>query len=1063
MSVLNPSAHRILCCLTLVTAFLVLSSLGHAQVMNSDYKRDPNAKPEFRAAMTHVRMTPLDMLAIEHEDAVIAAEGLAPRYAVPYPVSMTPSDTGVWTDLPNGRRRWTLELSCDNAQSMNLGFTRYVMPDRGELLFRSADGTFSIRPFTSRDNASHGELWTPPINTNHVVVEVILPAELVPALDLTLGSINVGYRRFGEIAESVDPRSGSCNVDVACSTADPWESEVNSVAVISTGGSTFCTGFMVNNTAQDLKPYFMTANHCGIGSGNAASLVVFWNYQNSTCRGIPGGGGVGDGTLTDFQTGSFFRAAASVSDFTLVELDEMPNPDWQVSYAGWDRQGLNPPSGACIHHPSTDEKRITLYDIAVRPDRPTHGSSWGCSDFPGPGDNTHIKVYWSLGVTEPGSSGSPLFDNNHRVIGQLHGGASACGQTGDNLSDCYGRISRSWTGNGTSSTRLSDWLDPANTGALFVDTISGLGMGVTPAGPTLHLGAVGGPFTNPTVVYTLSNPSPSPINYSVALTASFGILINGGTSPVNGTLAALGGTADITVTLGAAINALGAGTYDETIDFTDTTNNRTLPRLHTVEVGTTAFTTAPANGLAAGGPVGGPFTATQAYTLTSTRPTPVDVQITVDQPWISINGGAGPVNLTLTGIGDTENVTIGYSAAANALSAGLYTGSVTFTNASGGDGTTASPVSLDVGRYSYSATDVPIAISDNTTITSTILVPDNYCIADVDVQVSITHTYIGDLTVDLTSPQGTTVRLHNRSGGSADDINRLYDDGVTNPDGPGLLADFAGTQVQGVWTLTVRDNASADIGSLNNWTLKIASTGSTNCPSRELVHDFPLTTNPGWSVQGQWAYGVPLGSGGDPSSGYTGSNVYGYNLTGQYPNSMATVQYLTTGAIDCADLTGTQLRFRRWLGIESSSYDHASIQVSNNGTTWTTIYDHAGASFSDTSWQLMSYNISAIADGQSTVYVRWGMGPTDSSVTYCGWNIDDVQFWAFVPDPCDGIALADTNFDDAIDGLDVESFTRILINPGAATSDEQCAADMDGNGDVGMPDVALFVGELLGS
>lgn len=1047
-----------ICCLAII-ALLLPAASSFAQVMNQDYKRDPNRKPE---AMRQVQMAQIDLAAINQEDDLRAVQGLPPRFAIPNAVQVTPENAGVWSNMPDGRRRWTLDINCENARSMNLGFTRFVMPEGGELVFRAADAQMAVRPFTAADNASHGQLWTPPLNTNHVVVEVTLLAEQVPALDLILGSINVGYREFGEVAAEAGagPRSGSCNVDVACTVADPWEAEINSVAVISTGGSTFCTGFMVNNTAQDLKPYFMTANHCGISSGNAASLVVFWNFQNSVCRGTPGGGGTGDGTLSDFQTGSFFRAASSTSDFTLVELDEAPNPDWQVSFAGWDRQGLNPPSGACIHHPDTDEKRITFYDATSI--RPTHGSSWPCTAFPGPGDNTHITAYWSLGVTEPGSSGSPLFDNNHRVIGQLHGGPSSCSATGENRSDCYGRISRSWTGGGTNSTRLSNWLDTGNTGAMFVDTISGAGLSVAPAGPTLHLGPVGGPFTNPTIVYTLSNPSPSPINYTVSLTSNFGILLNGGTSPLAGSLPALGGSANVTVTLGAAINSLGAGIYNETIEFTDTTNSRILPRLHTVEIGTTDFGTTPANGLSAGGPVGGPFAATQAYTITSTRPTPVTVQVAANQPWISLNGGAGPLNIVLNGTGDSQVVTVGYSAAANALGAGIYNGSVSFTNASGGSGTTSRTVMLDVGRYSYTATGLPAPITDNNTTTRTITVNDNYCIADVDVQIDITHTYIGDLTIDLISPTGVTVRLHNRTGGSADDIHKLYNDGVTNPDGPGTLSDFAGTQVQGVWTLNVRDNASQDIGTLDNWVLKIASTGSGNCPVRELVHDYPLTTNPGWSVQDQWAYGAPTGSGGDPTSGFTGPNVYGYNLAGQYPNNMTTPQYLTTTAINCAGLTGTQLRFRRWLGVESSTYDHASIQVSNNGTTWTTIYDHAGGSFSDTSWQLLSYNISAVADGQSTVFIRWGMGPTDGSVTYCGWNVDDVQIWAFVPDPCKGVLVADMNADTLIDGRDVQKFVNTLMNPGSATQQELCAADVSADANVDMADLDPFVSAVLG-
>jgi len=157
-----------------------------------------------------------------------------------------------------------------------------------------------------------------------------------------------------------------------------------------------------------------------------------------------------------------------------------------------------------------------------------------------------------------------------------------------------------------------------------------------------------------------------------------------------------------------------------------------------------------------------------------------------------------------------------------------------------------------------------------------------------------------------------------------------------------------------------------------------------------------LTSNPNWTTQGQWAFGKPTGGGGsngnDPTSGFTGANIYGYNLSGDYANNM-TVQYLTTQALDCSTLDQTELRFRRRLGVESAQYDHANIQVSNNGTSWTTVYNHTGGSFYDASWLLQTYDISAVADGQSTVFIRWGMGATDSSVTYPGWNIDDIEIW----------------------------------------------------------------------
>ncbi|MBN1551911.1 hypothetical protein JW979_10595 [bacterium] len=159
-----------------------------------------------------------------------------------------------------------------------------------------------------------------------------------------------------------------------------------------------------------------------------------------------------------------------------------------------------------------------------------------------------------------------------------------------------------------------------------------------------------------------------------------------------------------------------------------------------------------------------------------------------------------------------------------------------------------------------------------------------------------------------------------------------------------------------------------------------------------------LDTNPGWTTEGQWQWGIPQGNDGDPSSGYTGSNVYGYNLAGDYANSMPET-YLISESIDCSGLSGVEVRYMRWLGVESSSYDHAAFEVSNNGTNWQTIWEHSGGSFTDTSWQPQSFDISSYADGESTVYLRWVMGPTDYSVTYCGWNLDDIEIWAESSEP----------------------------------------------------------------
>lgn len=224
-----------------------------------------------------------------------------------------------------------------------------------------------------------------------------------------------------------------------------------------------------------------------------------------------------------------------------------------------------------------------------------------------------------------------------------------------------------------------------------------------------------------------------------------------------------------------------------------------------------------------------------------------------------------------------------------------------------------------------------------------------------------------------------------------------------------------------------------------------------------VVHSFLVDdTNPGWTTQGQWAFGTPTGGGGsagggsgspDPSAGFTGSNVYGFNLAGNYPNNMSPRQYVTSGAIDCSALSNVSVEFQRWLGVESATYDHATFEVSNNGSTWSMVWQNPSVSMNPNSaWTAVSHDLSAVADGQPTVYLRWGMGTTDSSVVYCGWNFDDVVVKALVPaPPCAG----DANFDGVVD---FEDINQILANWGLAPA-AQSEGDANADGHVDFDDV----------
>lgn len=157
-----------------------------------------------------------------------------------------------------------------------------------------------------------------------------------------------------------------------------------------------------------------------------------------------------------------------------------------------------------------------------------------------------------------------------------------------------------------------------------------------------------------------------------------------------------------------------------------------------------------------------------------------------------------------------------------------------------------------------------------------------------------------------------------------------------------------------------------------------------------VIASFPLNTDPGWARTGQWQFGTPTGQAGDPTSGKTGSFVFGYNLNGAYPNNLG-LQTLTTNAINCSNYSTVVLRFWRWLGIEAFALDNASVMVSTDGVNFQSVWFHTGGSFQDNAWVEQVFDITSIAAGQSTVYVRWIMGTTDSSVTFGGWNIDDIS------------------------------------------------------------------------
>jgi C1A family cysteine protease len=226
-----------------------------------------------------------------------------------------------------------------------------------------------------------------------------------------------------------------------------------------------------------------------------------------------------------------------------------------------------------------------------------------------------------------------------------------------------------------------------------------------------------------------------------------------------------------------------------------------------------------------------------------------------------------------------------------------------------------------------------------------------------------------------------------------------------------LLGDTSGTlevDVPVAVTLVVNDDAAALEPGVHRARV-VFETGSEYVGSvfrdvtlsvgdRLVRYQWPLEEDPGWSTEGQWAFGQPTGGGGqfgspDPTSGYTGDFVYGYNLGGDYPGGMPE-EHLTAGPIDCTGFVLTRLSFWRWLGVEVPRYDEALVSVSVDSQNWTVVWSNENE-VTDSAWTPVDLDISAVADGEETVFIRWTMGETDLTSHYCGWNIDDIEVSAY--------------------------------------------------------------------
>lgn len=387
---------------------------------------------------------------LREQDAAATPNRRPPRIAENIAVTLDMEHAGVWSTLPSGEQVWRLHIAAPDATALMLYYSNFYIPHGGKLFIYNEDKTHLLGAYTHATHPKQGAFATEFVAGDACILEYVASTESneTPYIDIE----EVGYGYTGqELRATGWGTSDNCMVDVNCEEGELWQQEKKGVCRIITkaqGVSLLCSGSLVNNSALDLKPYILTAHHCrraGYTDDALASdsdldqWVFYFHYEKSECNSDEEEDPYATNTITGCDVIVDLPLEES-SDGMLLLLDYDIPHDYDVYYNGWDRTEAAPESGVCLHHPNGDAMKISTYTEPAESYTFEDDYNLGATD-----------AYWNVvfaetinghSVTAGGSSGSPLFNENHLIVGTLTGGNSYCSvPEGTNV---YGKFSSHW-------------------------------------------------------------------------------------------------------------------------------------------------------------------------------------------------------------------------------------------------------------------------------------------------------------------------------------------------------------------------------------------------------------------------------------------------------------------------------------------------------------------------------------------------------------------------------------------------------------------------------------------
>ncbi|NWJ51652.1 MAG: T9SS type A sorting domain-containing protein [Bacteroidetes bacterium] len=406
-----------------------------------------------------------DLVQLNSEDLLNSTKQNPYRVAVAIPSIFNIMEKAQPFNVTNGKI-WRLQLRAKGAKALSVSFQKFYIPGNGKLFMYDTFLKKKIGAFTAANNREDGTMSFELLLGESIILEYFQPKNEVELPQLITSELAYVYRSPG-----YDPAvtlkdfgdAGSCEINVNCTEGKPYNDQKKGVVRIlikSNRNYFWCTGSVMMNTNRDFKPYILTAAHCRENAPltDFNQWIFYFNYESADCNN-PLTEPVSK-TMTGASLVGISGSTIDQSDFMLVQLNQDIPIDYNAYYFGWSKALTGSTGDVGIHHPEGDIKKISFVK-----DAPV-----SVTTYAGSPDNNgkYWEVLWrsstsGYGVTEPGSSGSPLINSDRQVIGTLAGGGSDCNNLTEK--DYYGKVSAHWTSNGsTPATQLGPWLDPRSTG-----------------------------------------------------------------------------------------------------------------------------------------------------------------------------------------------------------------------------------------------------------------------------------------------------------------------------------------------------------------------------------------------------------------------------------------------------------------------------------------------------------------------------------------------------------------------------------------------------------------------